>query len=192
LNDIDPYFVHESSYIDEDVKIGSGTKIWCFCHIQKGAIIGSNCVLGQNVNISNRVTVGNRVKIQNNVSVYEGVEIEDDVFLGPSCVFTNDLTPRTAYPKGSENYRKTLVKRGATVGANATVLCGNTIGSYALIGAGAVVTGDVLDYAVMTGVPAKQTGWVCVCGNLLKHGFVCDCCSRKYHLKAHRLICIEE
>ena len=135
------YFVHESSYIDEDVIIGEGTKIWHFCHVQAGAVIGENCVLGQNVNISNRVKIGDGVKIQNNVSVYEGVELEDDVFCGPSCVFTNDLTPRAAYPKGRENYKKTLVKKGASIGANATIVCGHTVGRYALVAAGAVVTG---------------------------------------------------
>lgn len=160
------FFVHESSYIDEDVKIGSGTKVWHFCHIQKGAIIGSNCSLGQNVNISNNVKIGNGVKIQNNVSVYEGVELEDYVFCGPSCVFTNDLTPRARYPKGSDNYKKTLVKEGASIGANATIVCGITIGKNALIGAGAVVTSDVPDNAVYIGVPARQIGWVDEYGNI--------------------------
>lgn len=122
------YFVHESSYIDEDVVIGEGTKIWHFCHVQQGAVIGENCTLGQNVNISRRVKIGNGVKIQNNVSVYEGVELEDYVFCGPSMVFTNDLTPRSKYPKGVEAYKKTLVQHGATIGANATIVCGHTIG----------------------------------------------------------------
>ena len=143
------YFVHESSYIDENVIIGEGTKIWHFCHVQAGAVIGENCVLGQNVNISNRMKIGNGVKIQNNVSVYEGaegVELEDDVFCGPSCVFTNDLTPRAAYPKGHENYKKTLIKKGASIGANATIVCGHTVGRYAMVAAGAVVTEDVPDY----------------------------------------------
>ena len=149
------YFVHESSYIDEDVEIGEGTKIWHFCHIQKGAKIGKNCVLGQNVNISNNVKIGDNVKIQNNVSVYEGVELEDGVFCGPSCVFTNDLTPRAEFPKGREGYIKTLVKHGASIGANATIICGNTIGEYAMVAAGAVVTKDVQCYTLVAGVPAR-------------------------------------
>lgn len=149
------YFVHESSYIDEDVEIGEGTKIWHFCHIQSGARIGKNCSLGQNVNISNRVKIGNNVKIQNNVSVYEGVELEDGVFCGPSCVFTNDLTPRAEFPKGSAGYKKTLVKHGASIGANATIVCGHTIGEYAMVAAGAVVTKDVPAYTLVAGVPAK-------------------------------------
>lgn len=173
------YFVHESSYIDDNVKIGKGTKIWHFCHIQSGAAIGENCSLGQNVNISNNVRIGNRVKIQNNVSVYEGVELGDGVFCGPSCVFTNDLTPRADFPKGAENYRKTLVKKGATIGANATVVCGHTIGRYAMIAAGAVVTSDVRPYALMAGVPAKQIGWVCECGSRLADNQICSECGRE-------------
>lgn len=149
------YFVHESSYIDEDVEIGEGTRIWHFCHIQKGARIGKNCTLGQNVNISNNVRIGNHVKIQNNVSVYEGVELEDGVFCGPSCVFTNDLTPRAEFPKGSAGYKKTLVKHGASIGANATIVCGHTIGEYAMIAAGAVVTKDVPAYTLVAGAPAR-------------------------------------
>lgn len=150
------YFVHESSYIDEDVEIGEGTKIWHFCHIQSGACIGKNCSLGQNVNISNRVKIGNNVKIQNNVSVYEGVELEDGVFCGPSCVFTNDLTPRAEFPKGSAGYKKTLVKHGASIGANATIVCGHTIGEYAMVAAGAVVTKDVPPYTLVAGMPARE------------------------------------
>lgn len=159
------YFVHESSYIDEDVEIGEGTKIWHFCHIQKGAKIGKNCTLGQNVNVASHVTIGNDVKIQNNVSVYEGVELEDGVFCGPSCVFTNDLTPRARYPKGRENYKKTLVKEGASIGANATIVCGHTIGKYAMVAAGAVVTKDVPDFALVAGVPAVWVGKVDEHGN---------------------------
>ena len=159
------YFVHESSYIDDHVEIGSGTKIWHFCHIQTGARIGENCSLGQNVNVSNHVKIGNGVKIQNNVSVYEGVELGDYVFCGPSCVFTNDLTPRAKYPKGSAGYKKTLVKEGASIGANATIVCGHTIGRCAMIAAGAVVTKDVPDYALVAGVPAVQIGWVDEVGN---------------------------
>lgn len=159
------YFVHESSYIDDDVEIGKGTKIWHFCHIQRGARIGENCSFGQNVNVSNNVKIGNGVKVQNNVSIYEGVEIEDDVFCGPSMVFTNDLTPRAAYPKGTAGYKRTLVKKGASIGANATVVCGHTVGRCAMIAAGAVVTSDVPDYALMAGVPARQIGWVDEYGN---------------------------
>ena len=175
-------FIHESSYVDENVTIGENTKIWHFCHIQKGAVIGDNCSLGQNVNISNNVKIGNGVKIQNNVSVYEGVELEDYVFCGPSCVFTNDLTPRAKYPKGNANYKKTLVKKGATIGANATIVCGHTIGEWALIGAGAVVTKDVPAHALMLGVPAKQNGWVCECGEILDANLKCPTCRRMYHL----------
>lgn len=160
-------YVHESSYIDENVQIGEGSKIWHFCHIQSGAVIGRNCSLGQNVNVSNHVHIGDGVKIQNNVSVYEGVEIEDGVFLGPSCVFTNDLTPRAGYPKGSDNYKKTIVREGASIGANATVICGNTIGKYALVAAGAVVTKDVPDYALAVGVPARVIGTVDEKGNII-------------------------
>ena len=162
------YFVHESSYIDDDVKIGEGTKIWHFCHVQSGAEIGKHCVLGQNVNISNHVKIGNGVKIQNNVSVYEGVELEDEVFCGPSCVFTNDLTPRAAYPKGRENYKKTLIKKGASIGANATIVCGHTVGRYAMVAAGAVVAEDVPDYCLVKGVPARICGRVDEKGNIVR------------------------
>lgn len=162
------YFVHESSYIDEDVTIGDGTKIWHFCHIQSGANIGEKCSLGQNVNISNHVVIGNECKIQNNVSIYEGVELEDGVFCGPSCVFTNDLTPRARFPKGSSNYKKTLIKEGASIGANATIVCGHTIGKYAMIAAGAVVTKDVPDYALVAGIPAKVIGTVDELGNIVE------------------------
>lgn len=161
-------FIHESSYIDENVIVGDGTKIWHFCHIQSGTEIGNDCVLGQNVNISNNVKIGNGVKIQNNVSVYEGVEIEDYVFCGPSCVFTNDLTPRARYPKGRENYKKTLVRENASIGANATIVCGHTIGKYAMIAAGAVVTKNVGDYEIVAGTPAKRIGLVDEMGNIVK------------------------
>ena len=173
------YFLHESSYVDDDVTIGDGTKIWHFCHIQRGAVIGKNCSMGQNVNVSNNVKIGNGCKLQNNVSVYEGVELEDYVFCGPSCVFTNDLTPRAKYPKGTAGYRKTLLKTGASVGANATIVCGHTIGKWAMIASGAVVTKNVKDYALMAGVPAKQIGWVCECGSVLKNGFTCPDCGRR-------------
>jgi len=162
------YFVHESSYVDDGAIIGSGTKIWHFCHIQSGAQIGNNCSMGQNVNISKNVIIGDNVKIQNNVSVYEGVELEDGVFCGPSCVFTNDLTPRAEFPKGAANYKKTLVKKGASIGANATIVCGNTIGEYALVAAGAVVTKDVEPYTLVAGIPAKPIAKVDKFGNILK------------------------
>jgi len=181
-------FVHESSYVDDDVVIGDGTKIWHFCHIQKGARIGKKCSLGQNVNISNHVTVGDGCKLQNNVSLYEGVELEDYVFCGPSCVFTNDLTPRAKYPKGCAGYKKTLVKTGASIGANATVVCGHTVGKWALIGAGAVVTDNVPDHALMLGVPARRCGWACECGELLKDGLTCRVCGRKYREETTGLV----
>ncbi|MGI6513215.1 MAG: acyltransferase [Syntrophomonadales bacterium] len=183
------YFVHESSYIDENVTIGEGTKIWHFCHIQSGAVIGKNCSLGQNVNVSNNVIIGNHVKIQNNVSLYEGVEIEDYVFCGPSMVFTNDPNPRSKYPKGPAGYQKTLVKEGATIGANATIVCGHTIGKNAMIAAGAVVTQNVPDHALMAGVPAKQIGWVCECGQNLNQQLICEQCNRKYKQKETGLVC---
>ena len=161
-------FVHETSIVDDNVEIGEKTKIWHFCHVQSGARIGKRCSLGQNVNISNNEIIGNDVKIQNNVSVYEGVEIEDGVFCGPSCVFTNDLTPRARFPKGHENYKKTLVKEGASIGENATIVCGNTIGKFALVASGAVVTRDIPDYAVAAGVPARIVGRIDEKGNILE------------------------
>lgn len=154
-----PYFVHPSSYVDDPCEIGAGTKIWHFCHIMANARIGNRCNLGQNVLVSSDVIIGNNVKIQNNVSVYTGVEIEDDVFCGPSCVFTNVINPRSQINRHSQ-YMRTLVRRGATIGANATIVCGATIGRYAFLGAGAVVRGDVPDYALMVGVPAVQKGWM--------------------------------
>jgi len=162
------YFVHESSYVDENVEIGEGTKIWHFSHIQKGAKIGKYCTLGQNVNVGPNVIIGDYVKIQNNVSVYEGVVLEDYVFCGPSMVFTNIKVPRSKYPqRGSKFYVKTLVREGASIGANATVVCGITIGRHAFVAAGAVVTKDVPDYALMVGVPARHIGWICECGQTL-------------------------
>lgn len=162
------YFVHPSSYVDENVEIGEGTKIWYFSHIQSGAKIGKYCALGQNVNIANNVIIGNYVKIQNNVSVYEGVTLEDYVFCGPSVVFTNVKDPRSKFPQaGSQFYIKTNVKEGATLGANATIVCGITIGKFAFIGAGSVVTKDVPDYALVIGNPAKIIGWVSEAGQKL-------------------------
>jgi UDP-2-acetamido-3-amino-2,3-dideoxy-glucuronate N-acetyltransferase len=175
------YFVHESAYVDEGVSIGKGTRIWHFCHIMAGAKIGENCTLGQNTFVGRGVKIGNSCKIQNNVSVYEGVTLEDGVFCGPSCVFTNDPNPRALYSKGSQ-YLPTLVRCGASIGANATILCGITIGRQALIGAGSVVTADVPDYAIVYGVPAKVQGWICECGTKLsfKNGEACcSACGRE-------------
>ena len=163
------FFVHESSYVDDNVIIGEGTKIWHFSHIQKGTSIGDNCSLGQNVNIGNNVKIGNSVKIQNNVSVYEGVELEDYVFCGPSMVFTNIKLPRSEFPqRGSEFYTKTLVKKSASIGANATIVCGVTIGEYALIGSGAVITKDVPDFSLVVGNPGRVIGMVDKKGNRVK------------------------
>lgn len=178
------YFVHETSVVDDGAIIGEESKIWHFSHVQTGAVIGKNCSLGQNVNIANNVILGDGVKIQNNVSVYEGVTLGDYVFCGPSCVFTNDLTPRAKYPKGSSNYKKTIVGMGASIGANATIVCGHTIGEWALIGAGAVVTSDVPAHALMLGVPAKQKGWVCECGEILNEHLQCEACGRRYKADA--------
>ena len=162
------YYIDKHAVVDENVEIGEGTKIWHFSHIQSGAKIGKNCVLGQNVNIANNVVIGNYVKIQNNVSVYEGVTLEDYVFCGPSMVFTNILNPRSKYPQvGSKYYIKTLVKEGASLGANCTVVCGYTIGRYAFVAAGAVVTKDVPDFALVAGTPAKIKGWYSEAGNRL-------------------------
>ena len=163
------YFIHESSYIDDNVKIGEGTKIWHFSHIQSGSVIGENCSIGQNVNVGNNVKIGNHVKIQNNVSVYEGVELEDYVFCGPSMVFTNIKVPRSEFPqRGSEYYVKTLVKKSASIGANATILCGITIGEYAIIGSGAVITKDVPPYVLVLGNPGRIIGEVDKKGNRVK------------------------
>lgn len=157
------YFVHPSSFVDEGAIVGRGTRIWHFSHVMPGAVIGEQCSLGQNVVVMPGTRIGNNVKIQNNVSIYEGVELEDDVFCGPSCVFTNVINPRSHISRKHE-YRRTLVRRGASIGANATVVCGVTLGEYAFIGAGAVVTSDVADYALMVGVPARRAGWICQCG----------------------------
>ena len=168
MQDREKFFVHESSYIDENVKIGGGTKIWHFSHVHSGSIIGKNSTIGQNVNISNNVKIGNYVKIQNNVSVYEGVELEDYVFCGPSMVFTNILIPRSEFPqRGSNHYLKTLVKKSASIGANATIICGAVIGQYSLIGAGSVVTKDIPDFALIMGNPGRIVGWVDEKGNKL-------------------------
>ena len=160
------YFAHESSYVDAGARIGPGTKIWHFCHIMPGAVIGERCNLGQNVVVMPGAVLGNNVKVQNNVSIYEGVELDDDVFCGPSCVFTNVRNPRSHVSR-KHAYEKTKVGRGASIGANATIVCGVTLGEYAFIGAGAVVTSDVLPFALMIGVPARRAGWVCQCGERL-------------------------
>ena len=183
------YFVHESSYVDEGARIGEGTRIWHFSHVMAGAEIGKNCSLGQNVNIGSRVKIGDGVKIQNNVSVYDDVELEDYVFCGPSMVFTNVFNPRSEISRKDE-YRRTLVKRGATIGANATVVCGHTIGSYSFIGSGAVVTRDIPDFALAYGNPARVRGWICRCGeklNFEQGEAVCPACGKKYGLVKDRV-----
>jgi UDP-2-acetamido-3-amino-2,3-dideoxy-glucuronate N-acetyltransferase len=160
-------FIHESSYVDDGAVVGSGTKIWHFCHVLSGAQIGERCSLGQNVNVGSRAIIGNGVKIQNNVSIYDDVIIEDDVFCGPSCVFTNVINPR-AFVERKDEYKKTVVKKGASIGANATIVCGVTIGEYALVGAGAVVTKDVPPYALVYGSPARVMGKVDRDGNIVE------------------------
>ncbi|HJZ85252.1 MAG TPA: acyltransferase [Polyangia bacterium] len=172
------YFAHPTAAVDSGAQIGDGTRIWHFCHVSAGARIGRDCVLGQNVYVGN-VRVGDRVKIQNNVSVYDGVELEDGVFCGPSCVFTNVWNPRAEIGRKQE-FRATRVRRGATIGANATILCGLTIGEYAMVGAGAVVTRDVPPYALVVGTPARPVGWMCACGGKLDQAFACPACGRRY------------
>ncbi len=176
------YFVHESSYVDEPCKIGKGTKIWHFCHIMSDCIIGQDCNIGQNVVISPKVTLGRNVKIQNNVSVYSGVKAEDNVFIGPSCVFTNVINPRSHVSRKNE-YKETILREGCSLGANSTIVCGHTIGKYALVGAGSVVTKDVPDYAIVVGNPARIIGYVCNCGEkiVFNNGkAVCKSCGKKY------------
>lgn len=193
------YFVHPTSIIDEGVEIGEGTKIWHFSHILRGSKIGKNCAIGQNVMIGPDIKIGDRCKIQNNVSVYKGVTLEDEVFCGPSCVFTNVITPR-AFIERKHEFKPTLVKKGSTIGANATIVCGVTIGRYALIGAGAVVTEDVPDYALYLGVPARQRGWVCKCGVVLTHKvknknkerLICSNCRSRYILDGEKFLILEE
>lgn len=188
------YFAHESCYVDENVNIGNDTKIWHFSHILSGSNIGSNCSFGQNCVIGPKVNICNGVKVQNNVSLYEGVEVEDDVFIGPSAVFTNVINPR-AFIVRREEFKKTILKKGCSIGANATIVCGVTIGEYALIGSGAVVSKDVKPYALMVGVPAKQIGWVSRAGNTLEFdmdGFAIDSYDNsRYKLEDDNLILIE-
>jgi UDP-2-acetamido-3-amino-2,3-dideoxy-glucuronate N-acetyltransferase len=173
------YYVHESSYVDEGASIGAGTKVWHFSHIMAGAKIGSTCSIGQNVNVGGKAVIGNGVKIQNNVSVYDDVVIEDEVFCGPSCVFTNVINPRAFVERKSE-YKLTLVKRGASIGANATIVCGVTLGEYCFVGAGSVVTRDVPAYAMAYGNPARVRGWVCKCGTKLGEDLECPECGKRY------------
>lgn len=188
------YLVHESSYIDKDVTIGEGTRIWHFCHVLTNTRIGRDCVIGQNVMVGPDVTIGNRCKIQNNVSIYKGVTIEDDVFCGPSSVFTNVYNPRSFIERKHE-FRTTLVRLGATVGANATIVCGVTIGRYAMVAAGTVVKSDVPDYGIVAGVPSRLVGWACRCGTTLKFTgdqAICTACSNEYRIKTGRLETVKE
>ena len=187
------YIAHESSYVDEGAVIGEGTRIWHFCHVMSGAVIGSRSSLGQNVVVMNGTRIGSNVKIQNNVSIYEGVELEDDVFCGPSCVFTNVINPRSHVSRKSE-YRRTLVRRGASIGANATIVCGATLGEYSFIGAGAVITSDVPAFALMVGVPARRVGWMCQCGLRLQlAGDTAECagCGARYRETTGVLVLID-
>ncbi len=180
------FFAHETACIDDGCQIGEGTKVWHFSHVMPGAIIGDRCNLGQNVVVMPGTSIGNNVKIQNNVSIYEGVVLEDDVFCGPSCVFTNVINPRAHVSRKSQ-YQTTRVAKGATIGANATVVCGVTLGEYSFVGAGAVVTSDVPPFAIMVGVPARRVGWMCYCGERL-HGssssFGCESCKREYAVES--------
>lgn len=180
------YFAHETACVDLGATIGEGTKVWHFCHVMPGARIGERCSLGQNVFVANGAVVGNNVKLQNNVSIYEGVVLEDDVFCGPSMVFTNVLTPRSAFPRNTaDDYQETRVCRGGSIGANATIVCGTTLGAWCMIAAGAVVTEDVPEHALMAGVPARRIGWSCMCGLTLRSGTTeleCAECGRRYVL----------
>jgi UDP-2-acetamido-3-amino-2,3-dideoxy-glucuronate N-acetyltransferase len=185
----EPAFIHASAFVDEGATVGPGSKIWHFCHVMSQAVIGERCVLGQNVVVMNGTKIGNNVKIQNNVSVYEGVELEDDVFCGPSMVFTNVINPRSHVPRRSE-FKHTIVRRGASIGANATIVCGVTLGAYCFIGAGAVVTKDVPPHALVTGVPGRITGWVCYCGVKLEEGLMeltCPADGKRYSRRGENL-----
>ena len=178
-------FIHPTAIVDDGASLGAGTKIWHFCHVQSGAVMGKNCVLGQNGYVAN-VKMGDGVRIQNNVSIYDRVELEDHVFCGPSSVFTNVINPRSQVNRKDE-YKRTLVKRGASIGANATIVCGVTIGEYAFIGAGAVVASDVPAYALMVGVPAKRINWMCECGTNLSDALECSACKKAYQKVDHGL-----
>ncbi len=180
------YHRHQSSYVDEGARVGPGTKIWHFTHVMAGARIGAGCSLGQNVNVGGAAVIGNGVKIQNNVSVYDDVVIEDDVFCGPSCVFTNVINPR-AFVERKHEYRHTLVKKGAAIGANATIVCGVTLGEYCFVGAGSVVTRDVPPHAVVYGSPARSRGWICACGVKLGESLECPACGAAYRLSGKGL-----
>lgn len=184
-------FIHETAVIDKGAKIGKGTKVWHFCHVMGSSEIGENCVLGQNVFVGSNVRIGKNVKVQNNVSLYEGVICEDDVFLGPSMVFTNVINPRSAVERKSE-FKTTLVCKGASIGANSTIVCGNTLGRYCFIGAGAVVTKDVKPFALMIGVPAKQKGWVSRSGIILERNLICPETKEKYKLVGENLQLIND
>ena len=174
-------YVHPTSIVDEGAELGEGTKVWHFCHVEGTSRIGQKCSIGQNCYVGQRVTIGDGCKLQNNVSIYEGVTLGNGVFCGPSCVFTNDLTPRALYPKGHENFVHTPVEDGASIGANATIVCGHRIGRCAMIGAGAVVTTDVPPHALMLDVPARQRGYVCTCGQRLKdESLECTACGRRF------------
>ncbi len=182
-------FVHPSSFVDEGATVGAGSKIWHFCHVMAGAVLGERCNLGQNVVVMPGTRIGNNCKIQNNVSIYEGVELEDDVFCGPSCVFTNVMNPRSHVSR-KHAYRRTLVQRGSSIGANATIVCGVTLGTFSFIGAGAVVTSDVPAFALMVGVPARQVGWMCQCGERLRVSAGrgrCESCGAEYEETAGAL-----
>ena len=183
------WWAHNTSIISDNAKIGEDTKIWQYCNIMDGAIIGKACNLGQNVYVENGVIVGNNVKIKNNIALYDGVICEDDVFLGPNCVFTNVLTPRS-FVSRKEEFKKTVVCRGASIGANATIICGNKIGRYAMVGAGAVVTKDVKDYELVVGNPAKKIGYVCECGERIfeETNYICKRCRKKYKIKEDKLV----
>ncbi len=191
-----PAYVNQYAVVDDNVELGEGTKVWHFSHVQSGSKIGKNCVLGQNVNIGNNVTIGNNVKIQNNVSVYEGVTLEDYVFCGPSMVFTNIMDPRSKYPQvGAQYYLKTIVKEGASLGANSTIVCGHNVGRFAFVGAGSVVTKDIPDFALVVGNPARIVGWVSEAGKKLKfdeNGFAfCEKSGKKYKLENNRVTEVE-